>query len=43
MQEPDMYAKLQKIIESYEELQAKMGDPEVLANQIGRASCRERV
>jgi len=33
MQEPDMYAKLQKIIESYEELQAKMGDPDVLSNQ----------
>ena len=33
MQEPDMYAKLQKIIDSYEELQAKMGDPDVLANQ----------
>ncbi|MBQ6455041.1 MAG: peptide chain release factor 1 [Eggerthellaceae bacterium] len=28
-----MYGKLQKIIESYEELQAKMGDPEVLSNQ----------
>ncbi|MBE6464541.1 MAG: peptide chain release factor 1 [Eggerthellaceae bacterium] len=28
-----MYAKLQKIIESYEELQAKMGDPDVLSNQ----------
>ena len=33
MQRSDMYAKLQKIIESYEELQAKMGDPEVLSNQ----------
>ena len=31
MQETDMKEKLQKIIEAYDELQAKMGDPAVLA------------
>ena len=33
MQETDMKEKLQKIIEAYDELQAKMGDPAVLADQ----------
>ncbi len=33
MQDTDMRAKLEKIIEAYEDLQAKMGDPEVLSNQ----------
>ena len=35
MQETDMKEKLQKIIEAYDELQAKMGDPAVLADQEG--------
>ena len=34
MQETDMKEKLQKIIEAYDELQAKMGDPAVLADQM---------
>ena len=33
MQETDMKEKLQKIMEAYDELQAKMGDPAVLADQ----------
>ena len=33
MQETDMKEKLVKIIEAYDELQAKMGDPAVLADQ----------
>ena len=33
MQDTDMKEKLTKIIQAYEDLQAKMGDPEVLANQ----------
>ena len=33
MQEAGMRDKLVKIIEAYEELQNKMGDPEVLADQ----------
>lgn len=33
MQETNMREKLEKIIAAYEELQAKMGDPAVLANQ----------
>ena len=33
MQDVDMIEKLEKIIASYEDLQARMGEPEVLANQ----------
>src|SRR5699024_6677754 len=33
MQETDMREKLVKIIQAYEDLQAKMGDPAVLADQ----------
>ena len=33
MQETNMLEKLKKIIEAYEELQVKMGDPSILANQ----------
>ena len=33
MQDNDMREKLVKIIEAYESLQAKMGDPDVLSNQ----------
>ena len=33
MQETSMVEKLHKIIEAYEELQQKMGDPAVLADQ----------
>lgn len=33
MQDNDMREKLEKIISAYEELQAKMSDPAVLADQ----------
>lgn len=33
MQEANMREKLEKIIKAYEELQVRMGDPEVLGNQ----------
>ena len=33
MQDTDMREKLVKLVAAYEELQAKMGDPAVLANQ----------
>ena len=33
MQETDMREKLEKIIQAYEDLQARMGDPAVLADQ----------
>ena len=33
MQETDMREKLVKIIEAYEDVQARMGDPAVLADQ----------
>ena len=33
MQDNDMREKLTKIIEAYEDVQAKMGDPAVLADQ----------
>ena len=43
MQETDMKEKLQKIIEAYDELQAKMGDPAVLADQEGVQPPRQGV
>ena len=33
MQDNDMREKLEKIISAYEELQAKMSDPSILADQ----------
>ena len=33
MQETDMREKLEKIIRAYEDLQGRMGDPAVLADQ----------
>ena len=33
MQETDMREKLEKIIQAYEDLQGRMGDPAVLADQ----------